>query len=314
MDARPRAIVALLVAAACTREDRRSELTAPVLVEQGGTGATTAAGARANLGTPALVGPNTLSGDLTLASGSFVGDGSGLASVPASALTGTVPGVALSGTYPEALALDNPANSFSGAFAGAFTGDGSGLDVLRRWRAAPALEGCALDAGTILCGGELCDAGAGPIQRCTARSPPCAKYCVDPMSPVASSSLARPILPAPGAVDLRVDRPVACRLLTGEGSVRLSLRGDDCVSGVCAPGQVIREASFTYPAGGWTVVPPALDSGFPWFATAGQKEVILVAEATSAEGACFLLREAPAGTANMLRAVFRPLGTPMATW
>ncbi len=60
----------------------------------------------------------------TLSSGTFNGNGGGLNNLNASALTaGALPSAQLSGSYPNTVALQNPANSFSGSF----TGNGSGL-------------------------------------------------------------------------------------------------------------------------------------------------------------------------------------------
>jgi len=60
----------------------------------------------------------------TLSSGSFNGNGSGLANLNAAALTGgALPAAQLSGVYPNTVALQNPTNSFRGSF----TGNGAGL-------------------------------------------------------------------------------------------------------------------------------------------------------------------------------------------
>lgn len=59
----------------------------------------------------------------TMRAGQFVGGGSGLTSLNASQLTGTIPSAALSGTYSNPVALTNAGNSF--------TGNGGGLTNLQ---------------------------------------------------------------------------------------------------------------------------------------------------------------------------------------
>jgi len=57
----------------------------------------------------------------------FVGDGSGLSGLDASAIaSGTLPGPRLAGTYGETLAFPNAGNSFAGAFDGSFAGTFTG--------------------------------------------------------------------------------------------------------------------------------------------------------------------------------------------
>ena len=56
----------------------------------------------------------TLDVNGTVTATGFTGPGAGLTGLPGSQLTGTLPGGLLSGTYGNALALNNPGNSFSG--------------------------------------------------------------------------------------------------------------------------------------------------------------------------------------------------------
>ena len=55
--------------------------------------------------------------------GTFFGDGSGLTDLNAAELTGILPGTALFGSYPNAVQLNNNANTFHGAFTGDLKGN-----------------------------------------------------------------------------------------------------------------------------------------------------------------------------------------------
>ena len=61
----------------------------------------------------------------TVSASSFSGSGSGLTSLPAASLVGTVPNSGLSGSYSSPVTFSSIANNMSGAFQGSFSGNGS---------------------------------------------------------------------------------------------------------------------------------------------------------------------------------------------
>jgi len=83
----------------------------------------------------------------TLSGGSFNGDGSGLRNLNTTALIGgPLPSAQLGGFYPNTVALQNPANSFSGSFSG----NGAGLTFTNAAGAAFRLVVNAATNGFIL--------------------------------------------------------------------------------------------------------------------------------------------------------------------
>jgi parallel beta-helix repeat protein len=150
-----------------------------VAIANGGTGATTAAGARTSLGVAAATHGHTfpeitgtlqgsqLSGtygnavNLSNVANTFTGSGAGLTGLSASNLAlGTVPSGRLAGTYSGALTFSNAANSF--------TGNGSGLanvdsDLLDGQHAADIISAAS-------------DEVRGPVSACGTISTPGSYY------------------------------------------------------------------------------------------------------------------------------------------
>jgi hypothetical protein len=70
-------------------------------------------------GNVTIPGNTTISGNLSIPSGSLTGSGAALTNLNASQLTsGTVPSGAISGTYSNAVTFNNAANSFTGTYSG----------------------------------------------------------------------------------------------------------------------------------------------------------------------------------------------------